>query len=105
MVNLFTAGKTINSKLPSKDLNFQEKAILPDKLCAWPGRILEKIIIHRINRKLPRGIKGPGHPVLPSGEIARIKIIPECSPKLEVSRAKRATKLDIQLRGLEGLIN
>jgi hypothetical protein len=25
MVNLFTAGKTINSKLPSKDLNFQGK--------------------------------------------------------------------------------
>jgi hypothetical protein len=80
MVNFFTAGKTINSKLPSKDLNFQGKASLPDKLCAWPGHTLEKKIIHRVNRKLPRGLQGPGHPVLPSGEIAGVKIIPKGSP-------------------------
>jgi hypothetical protein len=105
MVNLFTARKAINSKLPSKDHNFQGKASLPNKFCAGPGHTLEEIVIHRANQKLPRGLKGPGHPVLPSREIAGDQIIPESSPTLEVSRDQRATELDIQLGGLKGLIN
>jgi hypothetical protein len=71
MVNLFTAGKAINSKLPSKDLDFQGETGLPNKLCTGSGRTLEEMVVHRANRKLPRGLKGPGHPVLPSRKIER----------------------------------